>query len=232
MDSVGNLASDPAFFETAEYRPGFGRGLAVAIAVLGGAAIIWGLITNAAAIAPFIAPILLVVVLTWAAYWRPAVVVTPAGVELRNVTRTIDLPWPTIQRIDTKFALTLYTAYGVYSAWAAPAPGRSGAAGIYQEQNPGLVGRGLGGPVRASRDATRNLPESTYSGGTIGLGDLATSPSGSAAMLVRRRWEAMRDAGLLDDPRVERDRPRVRWHAATLAAIAVLAAASLLPLVL
>lgn len=192
-----------------EYRPGFGKALAVGVAVLGLTAIITGLITNASAMVPFIAPILLAAWLAWAAYWRPAVIVTPAGVELRNVTRTIDLPWPAIQRIDTKFALTLYTAFGSYSAWAAPAPGRSGASA-------------------ASRETTGNLPESSYAGQTIGLGDLANSPSGSAAILVRSRWEKLRDAGLLDNPRLERDRPRVHWHVATLVGIALLTAASIL----
>jgi len=194
---------------TAEYRPGFGKALAVGVGVLGLAAIVTGLVTNASAMVPFIAPILLAALLAWAAYWRPAVIVTPAGVELRNVTRTIELPWPAIQRIDTKFALTLYTAFGAYSAWAAPAPGRNAASA-------------------ASRETTGNLPESSYAGQTIGLGDLANSPSGSAAILIRTRWEKLRDAGLLDNPRLERDRPRVHWHVATLVGIAVLGAASVL----
>ena len=42
---------------------------------------------------------------------------------LVNVLRTIDLPWPAIQLVDTKWALTLVTAYGKFTAWAAPAPG-------------------------------------------------------------------------------------------------------------
>ncbi|HEY0186542.1 MAG TPA: PH domain-containing protein [Cellulomonas sp.] len=200
--------------DVVEYRPAFGRVLAVVMAVLGLGGLVAGLIADAAVTLPYTAPVLLVVVAIWAAYWRPAVVVSPAGVELRNVTRTIELPWPTIQRVDTRYALTLHTAYGQYASWAAPAPGRT--------------------RVLASRaQDTQHLPESSYGpGGTVRPGDLASSGSGQAAILVRTRWEELRDAGLLDDARLERDRPRVRWHAGTLAAIGVLLAASVLPLVL
>lgn len=200
--------------DVVEYRPAFGRVLAVVVAVLGLGGLATGLVSDAGATWPYVAPVLLVVVWVWAAYWRPAVLVSPAGVELRNVTRTIELPWPAIERVDTKFALTLHTAYGDYAAWAAPAPSRARVQG-------------------SGRDDAENLPGSTYgSGGTVRPGDLASTASGQAALLVRRRWEELRDAGALDDPRVERATPRVHWHAGTLAAIVVLIAASVLAVVL
>ena len=59
----------------------------------------------------------------WALFWRPEVVVDDGGVRLVNVSRTIDVPWPSIQAVDTKWALTLITAYGRFTGWAAPAPG-------------------------------------------------------------------------------------------------------------
>jgi hypothetical protein len=200
--------------DVVEYRPAFGRVLAVVTAALGVGGLVTGLVSDAAVTLPYVAPALLVVVAVWAAYWRPAVVVSPAGVELRNVTRTIELPWPTVQRVDTRYALTLHTAYGDYAAWAAPAPSRA--------------------RVQTARaEDARNLPGSTYGpGGSVRPGDLASSGSGQAAMLVRARWEELRDAGLLDDARLERERPRVRWHVGTLAAMGVLLAASVLPLVL
>ena len=61
-------------------------------------------------------------------------------------------------------------------------------------------------------------------------GDLPGTPSGEAASVVRRRWEELRDAGHLDDPRLERERPRVRWDTRTLAAAAVLGVLSALAL--
>lgn len=191
------------------YRPKFGRVVAAGVAVVGVVGLVSGLATDWRATLPYAAPVALVVLWVWAGYWRPAVIVSPASVELRNVTRTVELPWPTIQAVDTKYALTLRTAYGDYAAWAAPAPGRARA-------------------VSAGRDAAQNLPETTYRGGTVGAGDLLVGASGQAAAIVRARWEQLRDAGLLDDPRLERGRPRVRWHVATLAGLVLLIAASVL----
>ncbi|KGM01541.1 hypothetical protein Q760_00670 [Cellulomonas cellasea DSM 20118] len=144
-------------------------------------------------------------VLVWALFGRPAVVVHAGGVRLENVLRTIELPWPSVQRIDTKYALTLVTAYGVYAAWAAPAPSRSLAA-------------------RADRERLgRHLPESTYGLGGVRPGDLPGTPSGDVAALVRHRWEELRDAGHLDDPRLEREKPVTRWNVAPVVSTAVLA---------
>jgi hypothetical protein len=150
----------------------------------------------------------LVVYCVWAAYWWPAVIVTPAGVTIKNITRTIELPWPAIQRIDTKYALTLYTAYGSYSAWAAPAPGRAEIA--------------RAGSDKVYREHSAGLPESTVVGGQIRPGDLPNSSSGAAALIVRQRWEELRDAGLLDNPQLERVKPRITWHWLTLGIIALL----------
>jgi hypothetical protein len=200
--------------DVVEYRPAFGRGLAVVMAALGGGGLLTGLVSDWEVTLPFVAPVLLVVTAIWAAYWRPAVIVSPAGVELRNVTRTIELPWPSIQRVETRYALTLHTAWGDYAAWAAPAPSRARV-------------------TSSGSEDVRNLPESTYGpGGSVRPGDLASSGSGQAAMIVRTRWQEMRDAGVLKNARLERDRPRVRWHVTTLATIGVLLVASVLPLVL
>lgn len=140
----------------------------------------------------------------WVAYWRPCVSVDDSGVHLVNVLRTVDLPWPSIQRIDTKWALTLYTAYGAFTAWAAPAPGIRAAARLHAGSRPAL-------------------PESAVSDGvSIRPGDLPGSPSGDAANTVRRRWEELRDAGFLDNPRLEFARPPVRWHWSVIAAGGVL----------
>ena len=150
--------------------------------------------------------LVLVAALVWAAYWEPSVTVSASGVRVRNVLRTIELPWPAIQRVDTRYALTLVTAYGTYSAWAAPAPGSSRTR-------------------EASAADLRGLPESTYGAGqSVRPGDLPTSPSGAAAAIVRLRWEALRDAGHLDRPRLEHDRPRSHVHWRTVTVLAVLAA--------
>lgn len=210
----GRMAPADNSTDVVVYRPAFGRVLAVVVIVLCAGGAISGLITNAAATWRYLPLLALLATATWAAYWAPAVVVTPGTVELRNVTRTVELPWPTIQRVGTRFALTLHTAYGSYAAWAAPAPNR-----MHIET--------------ADPADARNLPSSTYGpGGTLGGGDLASTGSGQAAAIIRARWETLRDAGLLDAPRLETERPRVRWHGRTLTAIGVLLAASVLAMVL
>ena len=139
---------------------------------------------------------LLVAGACWATFWRPRVEVSDAGVKVVNVTRTIRVPWPALRDIDTKWALTLDTAYGRYTVWSAPAPGARSA-------------------VRSLADR-RSQPHREAGPGTIGPGDLPDSPSGSAAALVRERWDSLRRAGHLDDPRLEQERAPVRWHLGTL----------------
>src|SRR5665647_356164 len=145
----GAFCDDGAVPQTVEFRPRLGRGLTVGVAVLAVCGVVLTTVddlTTALRYAPMFA---LAVVVVWALFGRPAVLVSDSGIELRNVLRTIELPWPAIERIDTKYALTLYTAYGVYAAWAAPAPSRVQALG-------------------ATRDDTRHLPESSYIGGVAG----------------------------------------------------------------
>ena len=195
------------------YRSRFGRGLAIAIWVLAGLALvamltqggIEGLIRGATWA-------LLPALLVWALFWRPCVIVDDGGVELINVVRTIRLPWPSITEVDTRWALTLHTAYGRYAAWAAPASG----------WQPGR---------RMSEQDARAVPvEDWGSGKQVRASDSPYSPSGEAAMYVRRRWQALQDAGHLADPRLEFDRPPVRWHWGFLAASAVLVAWAVLGL--
>jgi hypothetical protein len=193
------------------FRPVFGRVLTVVIALICAGAEIAGLITepdDAMRLLPWLA---LVAGTCWALFWRPAVVVDDGGVHLVNPLRTIDVPWPAIQAIDTKYAHVLITAYGRFTAWAAPAPG-------------------VRETVRASRQETRHLPASTAAGGGIRPGDLPSSPSGGVALTIRRRWEQLRDAGYLDDPRLEHERAPVTWHLPLIAAGAALAVVAVVTL--
>lgn len=188
------------------YRSRSGRALAVFVWLLAGLALvalltqggIVGLLRGAAwAVLP--------AVLVWAMFWRPCVIVDDGGVELVNVFRTIRLPWPSITAVDTRWALTLHTAYGRFAAWAAPASGWQRGRRVTEQDSHAVPVEESGGDrlVRAS--------------------DAPWSPSGEAAMQVRRHWQALRDAGHLDDPRLEFDRPPVRWHLELMAALIGLA---------
>jgi hypothetical protein len=132
------------------------------------------------------APLLLLIgYVLWILLWSPSVTIAPSGVTVRNLLRSHAVSWPAIQRIDTRFSLTLYTTAGRIPAWSAPAPSRFAA-------------------LRLSRsDVGRSLPESTYLAGSIRPGDIPQSDSGLAALYVRRYWEQLRDEGYLESGVVE-----------------------------
>jgi hypothetical protein len=179
--------------------------LTIAIATICGAVTIWTGVgsswTDAALTAPWTA---LLTLICWATFWRPCVTVSDAGVELVNVSRTVFIPWPALHDLDTKWSLALITAYGRFRAWSAPAPGTRGAL------------MSLGGRRTEDRRVGQQ-PELI-----VRPGDLADSPAGSAADLIRQRWEAVRAAGHLENPRLEHDHAPVTWHVATGVAVLVL----------
>ncbi len=163
---------------TTTYRSRFSRGLAVVAAALGAVLLAWPVASGEATDAPAYAPaVALVVLLAWLALWRPGVEVSDGEVVLRNVWRTVHVPWPALQEVDGRLGLRLVTAYGSYQAWAAPAPRRTRA---------GVVA------------------------------------PGTAAIAVQERWDALREAGFLDNPRLERPAARTELHVGAIAASAAL----------
>jgi len=192
----------------------FGRVLAgfiAAIAVYG--LVSTGVSTGVGSVIRYGWPFFFIAFVGYAVFWAPTVEVSDGGVTLRNVLRTIHLPWPSIQRIDTKYALTLYTSFGHYAAWAAPAPTRFSVGSV-------------------DKTELQRLPESTYFAGTIRPGDNPTSDSGQAAIVVRQRWEALRDAGHLENARLEQERAAVQWHPTTIAVLVLLGVAAVLSVLL
>jgi len=118
---------------------------------------------------------------SWLLFWNPSVKISEAGVIVDNIFRRNKLNWSAISRIDTKYSLSLETRSGTIRAWAAPAPSRYAA-------------------FMANRTESKHLPESSYIGeGLIRPGDLTTSDSGVAALIIRRHWEGLRDAGSLNE---------------------------------
>lgn len=188
-----------------EFRPTFGRGLTVVAAVLSVATLAFIAVTNGLDNALVTVPwVLLFTTCCWAIFWNPCVVVSDGSVRLVNVTRTIDVPWPSISDVETRYALTLVTAYGRYAAWAAPAPSAGG----------------------ALRTAMRSRPRADGEVDAVTMGEIPGTASGDAAMIVRRRWDQLRADGFLDDPRLEFEGPPIRWHWKTGVAVACLAALS------
>jgi hypothetical protein len=126
-------------------------------------------------------PVALVALFAWTALWRPHLVVDDDGVEVRNVFRTVFIPWNALIHVDTKHALTLFTPGRRISVWAAPAPGRAAAARAARAERRGKVG-----------------PAPTRDDGTVRPSDLLGTDSGQAAYLVRDRWSELRESGRLE----------------------------------
>jgi hypothetical protein len=152
-----------------------------------------------------------VVYLCWLLFWYPSVTVEPSGVQVRNPLRTFQVSWPAIVRIDTRYALTLFTkTTRKIVAWSAPSPSRY--AGI-NTVRPDLSSLG---PVRSgtNTDATTGLVAPQID--SVKLGDVPRSESGIAALHVRRAWAALRDAGYLDSGVLEGTGVVTRWNAVAL----------------
>jgi hypothetical protein len=180
--------------EATTLRPLFGKVLVIGVWVICGTALI-SLIAELDLLnfLRFVTLIAFAAYAVWILFWSPCVTIAPSGVTVRNLLRSYDISWPAIQRVDTKFALTLFTAGAKIVAWSAPQPSRFSA-------------------MRTTRSEIRNLPESSYgAGGGIRPGDLPASASGLAALYVRRYWEQLRDAGYLDSGVVEGKGYSVHW---------------------
>ncbi len=200
-------------FQEVHYRPVPGRVLAavtIAVCALGAAALI---VTDPVAALRYVWPVVLVGVLAWALFWRPSLLVQEHGITVENVLRTQFVPWPSIVGIDTRYSLTLQTVHGRVAVWAAPAPGRHRTLGLAPKDFDG-VGETARGEVGELRPA-----------------DAITTPAGNLAQLIRGHWERLREAGAFASG-VDPEAPKSTWHMATIIAVAVLTAATVIGLVI
>lgn len=197
------------------FRPVFGRVLAAVVAALCAAGCVGLVLADDTENLLRTVPLLLFFSAAAAAlFWQPHIVVEEAGITVVNVFRTFFVPWPHVERIDTRYTLTLFTAQRRISVWAAPSPGIRGAIAI-------------------ERSDLRNLGDSAYgTGRSVRPGDSVTTASGQVAFVLRQRWEALRDTGALDSASVDPDALCVTTHRVTIVVLAGLLAAALIGLVL
>jgi hypothetical protein len=195
-------------FAPTSFRPAFGKVLSVVVVVIAVAGVVgfvatgdWGGLLH------FGWGLGLLAVAAVALFWLPSLDVAEHEITVRNVFSTVHVPWPAIQRIDTKYALTLYTPLGKVTAWASPAPNR------------------YAGQVSASADA--RLPGAGL-GGSIRPGDLLSTASGAAAYVIRSHWEQLRDDGHLDNPVIEQGAFHRDIHWVTIYLLGALAVATAL----
>lgn len=126
---------------------------------------------------------------------NPRVVVGDDDITVVNPLRTYRLSYAALRDVQTRWALALVTDERTVVAWAAPGSSGRRTAGHDEPTEPAAVPRSA---VRAD--------------GTVGPGDLPGTASGDAATQIRRRWEALRGSGMLDDAPVEP--VTVRWNVA------------------
>ncbi len=65
-----------------------------------------------------VAWLLLGCAVAWTVFARPCVVLHQDGVQLRNIVRDVDIPWPLVSDVDTRWNLKVWSGDDGYTAWA------------------------------------------------------------------------------------------------------------------
>jgi len=195
-------------FSPVTFRPLFGRVLSVITAAIVAASLAGYVVAgDGVGLLRYGWLLLLISAVAFALFWLPSLHVAADAVTVRNVFSTVRVPWPAIQRIDTKYALTLYTPDGSIAVWASPAPNR------YASQS--AVATDTRAAARDGETAIRP-------------GDLLSTASGAAAYVIRTHWEELRRDGHLDNPVLESGAMRRDIHWVTIAVIGALSVATVL----
>lgn len=144
-----------------------------------------------------------VAVAAWAVFWHPMVEVSDGGITVRNVLRTIHVPWPSLVAVDSHWSLTLETTGPTVSSWAVPATS------------------GMAARARPFRAAAPNMAgESTAALAT------QSATADAVALVIGERLASLKAAGLLAGPRSDIT-PSAVWNvpvaAATASAVVLLA---------
>ena len=176
---------------TLRFSSRYGRWLTVAAGLAGVVAVASIAATDGLTAALRALPVTgLVVLLLWAAFWRPEVEVSDGGVTVRNVWRTTVIPWPTYRDADVRFALRVETTDGAVEAWAPP---RSSGSGRW------LTRRGPATPALptdddrvdgTAEDALRAIVDRHAELDRAGHLDRAEAAVASGAVHVARTWHA------------------------------------------
>lgn len=181
---------------TASFHSRFNRVLAVFVWVLCATALVAVIVADDArnlSLLPFVA---LATLLAWSGLWRVAITVDDNLIEVRNAFSTAIVPWAALIQVDTKYALTLVTPHGSYSSTAAPAPSRL--------------------TLLLSRRDAAAVPQDVAVEGRVRPGDIPSTDSGAASILVRRRWQQLRDEGRIELGVADRTPVLRHWHWTTI----------------
>jgi len=176
---------------TLRFSSRYGRWLTVAAGAAGVVAVASIAATDGLAAALRALPVTgLLVLLLWAAYWRPEVEVSDGGITVRNVWRTAVIPWLTYRDSEVRFSLRIETTDGAVEAWA---PARSSGSARW------LSRRGPAAPALpaddervdgTAEDALRAIVDRHAALARAGHLDRAESAVATGAVHVARAWHA------------------------------------------
>jgi hypothetical protein len=66
----------------------------------------------------FVAWLLFGCAVAWTVFVRPCVVLDQDGVHLRNIVRDVDIPWPLVSDVETRWNLRVWSGDDGHTAWA------------------------------------------------------------------------------------------------------------------
>jgi hypothetical protein len=124
---------------TVQLRSRSARALAVAIVAVAVAGLVSAVVDGLDVLLDFGAPLVVVGLLGWAAFWEPYVEISDGEIVVRNTLRTVHVPWPAIEAVEGRYGLRLVTTYGSVTAWAASPPGGRQRARVQQSPAAALV---------------------------------------------------------------------------------------------
>lgn len=120
-DQIGGRTG---FRDARTLRPGSSIAVGVVGAVSGLALLVPGLLTPPRSWT-LVSTVVLALVLLWLFVVRPCVVIHAEGIRLVNPLRVVDVTWPVISEVRSRWALELTAGGRRYTAWGVPAdPGR------------------------------------------------------------------------------------------------------------
>ncbi|ADG73890.1 conserved hypothetical protein [Cellulomonas flavigena DSM 20109] len=197
---------------TQEFTSGYGRGLTAAVAVVALVAVVAVGVEDGAGGALRALPLAaLVVAVVGALFWAPGVEVSDGEVVVRNVLRTVRVPWPTFREVEYGWSLVVRTTGGDVTVFAAPRES---------------------GTARRVRRGGTPPPAALPAEGTV-RSLRATAETVGAA--IEARHDALVRAGHLDGAQrvaaAQGLAPARRVHVVTVGAVAVLTALSVAVLV-
>lgn len=182
--------------QTETFRPTSSRVLAVAAWAVALSVAVGGLTARDLAVAATaVSGAGLGTLVAWALFWRPQVEVSPGGVTIVNVVRTIHVPWPVLTEAVAGWSLEVRTRGHSWTAWAAPRGSAAGEA-ARRRSGDGLLARLTGGARPATAEAV--------------------------AAAIAQAHETLVAGGHLDGAQRRAEEARlhetVTWHVATIAA--------------